>query len=368
MDRLAVAELVGRRVAVIRPHLFQVHRLVGNAVEGLEGVAHAVRAAEENKGLVADLPQRGRRPLAVKEPRADLLVLRGQQAAGSLVQGDQGGGVGRDDLLVRLVHAVGGADVQNVAVDQHRAAGGVVRAYPEFVDQVITPNHLGVGRRRVPCRLGRGRIRLPVDVQTHHLVGAGDQINAIAVHGGRGAGAQILMVEIGGWLQVGPFRRDQLPQQFARGLVQAFHHSASVGRIARFRAERLAVGPDEDAAAGDRRIAIGVVAQSGGPLDVLGRGEVDYGGRLSSPGMNESGKGFSSETMLRPSSPPQCGQSPAQAGEPPRTTAMPNQHAKTERLFTIENFPHRSESGPGWPPDKNVVLKTCPMGSIPSAD
>ena len=84
------------------------------------------------------------------------------------------------------------------------------------------------------------------------------------------------MVEIGAGGQIDALRRDQLPQQLARGLVQAFHRPASASR----RAYRLGVGADEDATRGHGRIPIGIVAQAGGPLDVLRRGEVDFGGRF----------------------------------------------------------------------------------------
>ncbi len=127
VDGFAVFVAVLRRIAIERPDFVQESGLGRGGVQGFEGVTNAVAGAEKDQGLIAHLAQRRRRPLPVEHPRADHLVVFGRQPAGPFVQRDQAGRHGKGGLFV--VHAVAGVHVYQIAVNQDRATGGVVREY-----------------------------------------------------------------------------------------------------------------------------------------------------------------------------------------------------------------------------------------------
>src|SRR5206468_6091305 len=139
--------------------------------------------------------------------RADVRVVFGDEFAGLLVQGDEAGGVGRGDIDVGPVLAVGGAGVHEVIHDQHGAVGGVVRKNAEFVHHVIDPDDVGVVRADPGFRfawtddiLGFVHKRPVIavghafGVQADDLAAAGYQVNAIAFHARRGEQAQTFPV------------------------------------------------------------------------------------------------------------------------------------------------------------------------------
>ena len=82
----------------------------------------------------------------MEDPLADTLAVGRDQPAGKLVQDDEARRVRPEALLVRLVHAVGGARVDEPVDDQGRATGHVVRADARVTDHVEDPEDVGVGR------------------------------------------------------------------------------------------------------------------------------------------------------------------------------------------------------------------------------
>ena len=87
------------------------------------------------------------------------------------------------------------------------------------------------------------------------------------------------------------------------------------------------------------------------PADVLRRGQVDSAALGSfSPGTNDSGRPFSSETMLWRSVPPHCGQSAAN---------MPR--AETAKRNAITHVPAARMFGPSWPPEPKSQMTKCSM-------
>ena len=193
---LAVAESVVWRVAVVGPDLLHLDWLFRHLVECLEGVADSVAATEEDQRPAVDHAQRRRRPLAMEHPATDPLTVGGGQPARRLVQHDHTGGVGRDDFQMRPVDTVGSARVEQVAVNQHGATGGVVRADAQLVDHVEQPDDVGVGGRQLDRRpVGTGHVSgfvgegtvvpvgLAVNVQASHLAGTGDNVDAVSVDG-----------------------------------------------------------------------------------------------------------------------------------------------------------------------------------------
>jgi hypothetical protein len=66
-------------------------------------------------------------------------------------------------------------------------------------------------------------------------------------------------------------RHGELPEEFAGGLVEAHDESAAGLLQSRRVAEAGVVGADENLAAGDGRVAVGLASELGDPLDILGR-------------------------------------------------------------------------------------------------
>ncbi len=137
VDRLAVADEYSGGLQSNDQTFFSGAGFSGHVVEGLEGVAHAVAGAEEDLGLPADLPQRGRRPLAVKHPGADLLVVVGRQPAARSCPARSGWEPGVKRHFCRRPRRWP-CPRRAVALDQHRAVGGVVRPDLVFLDDVDT--------------------------------------------------------------------------------------------------------------------------------------------------------------------------------------------------------------------------------------
>src|SRR6266436_1101391 len=97
-----------RRIAVIFPDRFEetgvtlLHRL------GIEGVTKTVAAAEKNQLAAIDLRQRRGTPLAMENSRPDVGVIFSCQLSGFLIHGDETWRVGRRNIGVGPVLAVGG--------------------------------------------------------------------------------------------------------------------------------------------------------------------------------------------------------------------------------------------------------------------
>jgi len=287
-NRLAVAQPVLRRVTVVGPHFREARGLLRHLGQRLERVADAVAAAEEYERLAVHLGERRRRPLAVEKPRADPLVLPGHQPAGPLVERDQRGRLGGEDLLVGLVDPVRRAHVEHVAVNEHRAARRVVHEYAQLFDRVESPEDIAVAVRKLDGLFAVAghvlafvgvravvAVGLAVDVEAKHVAGARDNIHAVAVHRGRRADAQVLVPEVHLFGDIGPLRADQLPYELAGGFVEALDQPTAGAGEPRVFGHGQVVGAHEHLAAGHGRVAVGGGAEPDGPLDVLGRGRVD---------------------------------------------------------------------------------------------
>src|SRR5207249_2228590 len=162
----------------------------------IERVTIAVAAAEEDQFFAVHNPHGRRAPLSVKNARADLGVVFRDEFAGLLVQGNQAGRVRRGDVDVGPVLAIGGAGEYQVVQDEHGTVRSVVGEDAQFVHHVIDPDDIGVLR---PC-LGLGfagaddvlrfvhvgavvAVGHAFGVQADDFTAAGDQIDAIGLHG-----------------------------------------------------------------------------------------------------------------------------------------------------------------------------------------
>ena len=75
----------------------------------------------------------------------DVLVVAGEDPSGLLVQHEEAGGVRRPDLLVGVVHARAGVEIEMIAVDQDGGVGGVMGPDAGIAGQVGVPEDIGVG-------------------------------------------------------------------------------------------------------------------------------------------------------------------------------------------------------------------------------
>ena len=302
-QRLAVLDPSACRVRVELPHCPEGPGLpvMSRRRGGIERVAEPVAAPPKHERLSFHHARRGIGPLPVKDSRAHIGVVRRHEFSCVPVQHNQARGLGRRDVVMVRVYAVGCAYIEQVADDEDGAVAGVLGPDVELGDHVVAPDDIGVdraqGRRRAglfrPPRFGAlaglgadqerdvlGLVLEGSDVsgpesggrQGEHLALVGHQVDAVAVHRGRGADAvgTAVAVEIADGPKLG---NHELPEEFSGGLVEA-HQDATValqGRIAR----DFVVRPDEDSTGRDGRVAVGLAAEPGEPLHVLRRGHVD---------------------------------------------------------------------------------------------
>ena len=111
---------------------------------GLVAADPAVALADDDLHRVADLADRGRRPLSVQDLLADGVVFP-DQLAGRLVDGDDRRRLRRRHVDVALVLAVRGADVDQVLEHDRRGVRHVVLHHAELVHHVEPPEDVGVG-------------------------------------------------------------------------------------------------------------------------------------------------------------------------------------------------------------------------------
>ena len=142
-----------------------------------------------------------------------------------------------------VINAVGSAGIEEVAVNQKRAAADVVQHHVQLGDEVVFPDDVPVrwfqfGIRRVGYThvskfiLERAfiAIRLTFPVQAQDFAPATDHINTVSIHHRARADAAIPLVEMIGRLDSGKVARaGQLPDQFAGGLIHAHQNSAAGG-------------------------------------------------------------------------------------------------------------------------------------------
>ena len=236
---------------------------------GQKTVDPAVAAGEDRLGHSAEHGERRRRPLAVQDVLARRIV-GPDELAGLLVQGDEAGGVGGGDVVVRLVDAVGRADQQQVAGGGDRAAGHVVLQRAELAHHVERPDDVGfVGRGG---RLGGERpvvlaVEEALGVEADDFAAVGDDPEPVALD--QGAVADALLRPVDGPAG-GELLGRVLPEELAVGAAEGQQAAqVDVGRVA-FEPAGPVVGGAEDLVAGDDRRAVGLRAELGDPADVLG--------------------------------------------------------------------------------------------------
>ena len=110
-------------------------------------------------------------------------------------------------------------------------------------------------------------------VQADDFAPAGDEINAIAFDAGRGEQAKTFPVV---HFARGEFGDDQLPEEHAGLFVEAKQDAAVALML--WIARVLIVRADEDLAAGDDDVAVGLRAEAGHPLHIFGGRHVDLFG------------------------------------------------------------------------------------------
>ncbi len=223
------------------------------ALERLEGVAPAVAAGEDHLRRAADFSEAGARPLAVQRVLAGVLA-RPDDFAGVAVHGDECGRVRRGQIQVPLVDPVGRVNVDEVADDDRRRSGQVVRKHAQLVDHVERPDDVGVFLLVVLLVLHRAvvfAVEHALDVDANQLAAIAHVIRTVADHA-RGRADALLgpVVHLpGGQLVV-----RGLPEELAGLSVEAEHHALVAFDL---RAELTAVvRADEDAPAGDDRVAV----------------------------------------------------------------------------------------------------------------
>src|SRR6266446_3389632 len=89
LDRLAILDFVFGGIAIVLPDCLEEAAVGFFDWFGIEGVAPAVAAAEEDELSAVDFAGRGRTPLAVKDASADFGVLLAQEFAGFFVERDR---------------------------------------------------------------------------------------------------------------------------------------------------------------------------------------------------------------------------------------------------------------------------------------
>ena len=291
---------LGGRMTVDRPDRLDRVRPFdgGGRVDRVEAVEASVAGPLEQPDGVAELGQRGRTPLTVDDVPADAEVVLRNQLAGRLVDDGQQRRVGIDHPIVRVIQAVGRANVEQIAVQQHGAVGRVVRPDAQLGGHVEGPDDIGVfsaglqrreaGRDHVSAFLGERPVVAvghPFHVETDDLAPVGDQVRPTGLHHGRAAEADVVPV---GVLDLGQLRHEELPEELAGLFVEAHQH-AGVELHPKVTGH-FVVRADEHLAAGHHGRAVRLTSEPGGPLDVLRRGQIDLAGEpVDEPGREPVG-------------------------------------------------------------------------------
>ena len=188
--------------------------------------------------------------------------------AGVLVDRDDGRRARRRDVDVAFVLPVGRADVDQVAPDDRRGVGEVVRERADLFDHVQLPHDVGVGLAG-ELLVGDRAVVLAVvaealQVHAHELGAVADVVRAVADdHRGTGHALERPVVDAAGrqLLVRG------LPQELAVGLAEGHDDAAVAGLLGI--ADQLVVRADQHDAAADDGIAVGLRSELGHPLHVL---------------------------------------------------------------------------------------------------
>src|SRR5690606_22376156 len=243
-------------------------RLAVLALVGAEAVQVTVATGEHHLRHATQHAIGGRRPLTVQDVGARRLV-GPDQLASVLIQADEAGGIGGGQVDVAFVHAVGGADKEQIANRRDRATAHVVLGDAQLFHHVVDPDDVGfVGGFRHFA--GEGAIVFAVvealSIQALHFATAGDEPQAFAFHQRRAADAlQRPVVHAAG----GQLFAAVLPEELAVALAEGQQAAqVDVGRVA-LQPAAAVIGAHVNLAAGDHRVAVGLRAQPRNPLDVF---------------------------------------------------------------------------------------------------
>ena len=138
----------GQRMPVQPPDVLQQARLVGcRGCAAIRGARrHTASRCRRRRTPAVCLARRpgGRTPTAVRDVGADAEIVAGHQLAGVLVEHDQRRGFRVRHVVVRPLDALGRTDVEQIAVEEDRAVGAVVRRDAQFGGHVVEPEDVGV--------------------------------------------------------------------------------------------------------------------------------------------------------------------------------------------------------------------------------
>ena len=157
--------------------------------------------------------------------------------------------------------------VDQVAVDDRRRVRQVVREGADLLHHVELPEDVGVGLGRELLVGHRAVVLVAVaealGVEAHHLAAVADVVDLVALDQRRAGDAleRPVVDAAGGDLLVG-----DLPQELAGVLLEGHQHAAIADLL--LVAQQLVVGADEDLAAGDGGVAVGLRAEVRDPLHV----------------------------------------------------------------------------------------------------
>ena len=233
----------------------------------------AVTLAHDDLGHSPHLGDAGGGPLPVQEVLPDVVRLP-DEFSGPLVHRDDRGGERRGRVDVGLVVPVRGVHEQQVAVGDRVRVRHVVREGAEFLHHVEPPDDVPVGRGLAGFVGHRSvvAVRHPLDIHRQQLAPVRHVVEAVPLHQRRGADPLVgPVVHPAGDELV----RDHLPEELSgRGVEGEQDPLVAHGFLV---VERLVVGADEDPAAGDHRIAVGLGAERRDPADVVSAVHVPRG-------------------------------------------------------------------------------------------
>lgn len=167
---------------------------------------------------------------------------------------------------MRLVHAVGRADEDQVAERHGRGVRHVVRKRADFLHHVELPDDVRVGVGGELLARERSVVLLVTEalqVGRHHLAAVVREVDDLVLDEGRRADPLERPVVHASRRQL--FERG-LPHELAVGLAEGHEHAAITGLL-RIPHE-FVVGPDEHQAPRHRGVAVGLRSQLGHPLHV----------------------------------------------------------------------------------------------------
>src|SRR5437667_2060337 len=106
------------RVTIILPNRLEETGVAFFDWFGIEGITKAITAAEHNQLATIDDSKGRRTPLAMEDVRADMRVIFAEEFARFCIQRDEAGRVGRWNIGVRPILAVGSADIDDAIHDE----------------------------------------------------------------------------------------------------------------------------------------------------------------------------------------------------------------------------------------------------------